>query len=370
MQVKKFEYLRQKHLGTLLKWPGGKTSDLKHLRTNFSELFPKKIENYYEPFLGGGAVWLAVEPHHKMFVNDFSADLTNFYGLIKAQDETFFATIGKMGKAWDVLHDIAQRLGRKLYSGELDALEQEKASIRTLTLSEDDLYELILKILVGKLARIEKVEEKKQAKLNPEDQLSNIEGALKAGYYTYVRSLFNSHAEMDALRAATFYFLRDYCFSSMFRFSSKGDFNVPYGGISYNGRSPSVRTGYWQSEELAQHLQNTEFDNLDFEEFLEKRKPKKGDFLFVDPPYDSEFSTYDKKEFGLEDQRRLAHYLIHKCQAQFMAVMKNTEQIYDLYKGHEDKNVRCVIFDKNYTVSFKNRNDQKVEHLVVYRVWD
>lgn len=370
MQIQKLEYLRKKPLGTLLKWPGGKTSDLKHLRTNFAELFPKKINNYYEPFLGGGAVWLAVEPHHRMFVNDFSADLINFYGFIKSQDPTFFSMIEKMGQAWTTLHDIAQRIGWKLYAGELETLEQEKATIQGLALSDDDLYALILKTLASKRGRIEKVEAKKNAKLNSEDQLSNIEGALKAGYYTYVRGLLNKRSKKDALRAATFYFLRDYCFSSMFRFSSKGDFNVPYGGISYNGRSPSVRVEYWQSEELAKHLQQTEFDNLDFEEFLEKRKPTRDDFLFVDPPYDSEFSTYDKKEFGLEDQKRLANYLIHKCQSQFMAVMKNTEQIYGLYKGQEAAGVRCVTFDKSYTVSFKNRNEQDVEHLVVYRVWD
>ncbi len=366
MQIPKLEYLRKKPLGTLLKWPGGKTSDLKHLRTNFTELFPIKIDNYYEPFLGGGAVWLAAEPHHKLHVNDFSADLINFYNCIKSQDATFFSLIEKMGKAWSVLHELAVRMGDQLYAGE-QVLEAERAALQELALADDDLYSVISKIVADKLKRITKVEEKKQEKLNPEDRLSNIEGALKAGYYTYVRSLFNHHKPMDALRAATFYFLRDYCFSSMFRFSSKGDFNVPYGGISYNGRSPAARVEYWKSEALRQHLQQTEFHQGDFEEFLDEVKPTKDDFMFIDPPYDSEFSTYDKKEFGLPDQKRLADWLI-KSQVQFIAVMKNTQQIHDLYKDREKDGIRCVVFDKNYTVSFKNRNEQKVEHLVVYRI--
>lgn len=38
----------------LLKWPGGKRNLLKHLLP----LVPEKYNNYYEPFLGGGALFL------------------------------------------------------------------------------------------------------------------------------------------------------------------------------------------------------------------------------------------------------------------------------------------------------------------------
>ena len=37
------------------------------------------------------------------------------------------------------------------------------------------------------------------------------------------------------------------------------------------------------------------------------------DFVFLDPPYDSEFSTYAKNEFDRGDQARLADYLIKEC---------------------------------------------------------
>lgn len=33
---------------------------------------------------------------------------------------------------------------------------------------------------------------------------------------------------------------------------------------------------------------------MDFYEFMNTYKPKKNDFVFLDPPYDSEFSTYAK----------------------------------------------------------------------------
>jgi DNA adenine methylase len=46
--------------------------------------------------------------------------------------------------------------------------------------------------------------------------------------------------------------------------------------------------------------------------------------VFLDPPYDSEFSTYAKNEFDKDDQARLAEYLIKECKANFMIVIKNT----------------------------------------------
>jgi DNA adenine methylase len=42
----------------LLKWPGGKRTLIKHL----SQHVPCEIERYYEPFLGGGALFFALLP--------------------------------------------------------------------------------------------------------------------------------------------------------------------------------------------------------------------------------------------------------------------------------------------------------------------
>lgn len=44
-------------------------------------------------------------------------------------------------------------------------------------------------------------------------------------------------------------------------------------------------------------------------------------------------------------------------------VIKNTPFIYELYKDHEEINIHS--FDKEYLVSFMNRNDKKVEHLLI-----
>ncbi len=148
----------------------------------------------------------------------------------------------------------------------------------------------------------------------------------------------------------------------MFRYNKSGGFNVPYGGIGYNRKNLAKKVDYLQTKKLVKHLVKTTIDNLDFEDFFIKNKPKKDDFIFLDPPYDSEFSTYAQNEFTREDQARLAKYLIKDCKANWMMVIKNTDFIYSLY---DKKGINMQSFDKKYLVSFQNRNDKEAEHLII-----
>jgi len=148
----------------------------------------------------------------------------------------------------------------------------------------------------------------------------------------------------------------------MFRYNDDGDFNVPYGGISYNRKSLANALEYYRSEPLQDLFSKTTIENLDFEEFFKLHQPQENDFVFLDPPYDSEFSTYAQNDFGREDQKRLAHYLINECRAKWMMVIKATPFILSLYENH---GLTMKTFDKTYQVSFMNRNDKDVKHLII-----
>lgn len=63
-----------------------------------------------------------------------------------------------------------------------------------------------------------------------------------------------------------------------------------------------------------------------------------------------------------EDQKRLTTFLLHHCPAKWMMIIKNTDFIYQLY-NKEGINIRT--FDKEYLVSFMNRNDKIVTHLLI-----
>ena len=218
--------------------------------------------------------------------------------------------------------------------------------------------------LVRKIKRMKELELLK-SKLPDNDILDNIETALKSAFYMHFRHIYNNTEKYNiqsAFKSAIFLFIRNFAYSGMFRYNSNGDFNVPYGGIAYNRKNYSKKIDYLKTKELKSLLENTKIENLDFEDFFNLHKPKKNDFIFLDPPYDSEFSTYAKNEFTRIDQERLANFMINKCQGKWMMIIKNTDFIFSLY---DQKGLNINSFDKKYLVSFMNRNDKDVEHLII-----
>lgn len=61
-----------------LKWAGGKRQLLPEIR----QYYPTKYNNYFEPFLGAGAVFFDLQPK-KAILNDFNVELINTYNVIK-----------------------------------------------------------------------------------------------------------------------------------------------------------------------------------------------------------------------------------------------------------------------------------------------
>jgi DNA adenine methylase len=63
---------------SFIKWPGGKASSLKQLLP----YFPKKFNSYFEPFIGGGAVFFAVQPN-KSEICDINTKLIKTYRVVR-----------------------------------------------------------------------------------------------------------------------------------------------------------------------------------------------------------------------------------------------------------------------------------------------
>jgi DNA adenine methylase len=61
-----------------LKWAGGKRQLLPEIR----KYIPKKINTYYEPFIGAGAVLFDLQPK-KAVMNDINVELVNVYNVVK-----------------------------------------------------------------------------------------------------------------------------------------------------------------------------------------------------------------------------------------------------------------------------------------------
>ena len=64
---------------------------------------------------------------------------------------------------------------------------------------------------------------------------------------------------------ANFYFIREYCYGSMFRYNKDGEFNIPYGGASYNKKNLNNKIELMFNREIARTIKNTDIYNQDFD---------------------------------------------------------------------------------------------------------
>ena len=365
-------------LKPLIKWPGGKEKELEFIFPNA----PNKINNYYEPFVGGGSVFMAFTAN-KFFINDKSNELINLYQFISKKDALFYKWANEIENAWKNTLSYASSIGLEslfisFRNNEIDSKELKNKIENFVKENEHDILNnlpdsfsinnniFISEVktnLVRKLQRMKKLELEKWI-LPDEDVKANIETAFMSALYMYFRHLYNDkdvHQNKE-LYTAIFLFIRNYTYSGMFRYNDAGEFNVPYGGTSYNSKTFDSKFYYYQSEKVINKFSHTKMENLDFEEFFKKNEPQENDFVFLDPPYDSEFSTYAQNHFTKDDQARLANYLCNECKAKWMMVIKATPYILSLY---ENKGLNIKQFDKTYTVSFMNRNDKQAEHLII-----
>jgi DNA adenine methylase len=369
-------------LQPILKWPGGKSGELGIIRENM----PSQIDRYFEPFLGGGAVYLSISPEIPALVNDKSFDLMELYRNVATGNKNFFSLLDKIDENWKVLQKTVEQQEESLlqlycaYRGNPVQESDMKGQVSEFVERNRDCFDNKFSADLGfksekfirtvesgmtqKIKRMRSLEEK-QGELSSKDIIDNIEGALKAAFYTHFRYLYNRADRLKLekyQRSAIFFFIRENAYASMFRFNSKGEFNIPYGGISYNRKDMQVKIAKMKDSVLKKRLKNTTFENMDFFEFLEKHKPQKGDFIFLDPPYDTEFSSYDQNPFDLRDQERLADYLKRDCKANFMLVIQKTDLILSLYMN---KGLTIDHTDKKYMYTVKERNNRDVTHLMI-----
>ena len=85
----------------------------------------------------------------------------------------------------------------------------------------------------------------------------------------------------SAFKSAIFLFIRNFAYSGMFRYNSKGEFNVPYGGIAYNRKNFLKKIDYLRTKELKSLLDKTIVENLDFEMFLKITSQQKTTSSFL-----------------------------------------------------------------------------------------
>jgi DNA adenine methylase len=130
---------------------------------------------------------------------------------------------------------------------------------------------------------------------------------------------FQSKTEVQ--RASRIIFLNKTCYNGLFRVNSQGQFNVPFGKFIIL--------------------------NSDFQQAL--KDAKRGDFIYLDPPYDpisetASFTGYDVNGFNKQEQRRLKEVFDDLNSRGCNILLSNayTEFIQDLYKDYPHTKISAI----------------------------
>ena len=266
-----------------VKWAGRKRQVMPEIK----KYIPKEYDVYYEPFVGGGAVFFELAPK-KAVLNDYNKELMNVFECIK--DEV------KFEKMCNELNHHEANHSEKYYY-ELRNKDRDKSS-------------------------------------------------------------FNKIA--DYKRAARTIYLNKACFNGLYRVNSKNEFNVPFGKKSkintYEGQNLGIVHCILNFNEI-------ELLSCDYEDAV--KKAKKGDFVYLDPPYDSDtttFNDYTENGFGKDEQKRLSDVFkkLDKKGCYVMLSNHNTKLINELYN---EFNIHVIKAQRNINANGKKRG--KIEEVII-----
>lgn len=123
----------------------------------------------------------------------------------------------------------------------------------------------------------------------------------KRAYYKIRAESTKGYSLID--KAVRFIYLNRFCFNGIYRTNLVGKFNVPYGGNN-KAYLPTLD----DLQVASRVLQSAKLMAGDFEEVI-KKGVRKGDFVYMDPPYAQDnkevFHQYRPNEFGLQDLCRI-----------------------------------------------------------------
>lgn len=322
----------------IIKWPGGKTRLLKQILPHIPP-----FERYYEPFLGSGALFFRLEPE-SAYLNDLSSELMSFYESVKASDPLFLT----------ILEDAAH-LFSALGQGSGDDFEEGLASAQVA-------FSAVNEYADGLLPLFDWVRYK--GFVQQHSTFAKRSGTkLKSAFYYLARNEYNAArlvGKTGAYSDALFFIVRELCFGSMFRYNSEGVFNIPYGGFSYDRKDLPHKVELLKRAGNSTFLKDAEFSRSDFRQFMGGIKGELS-FAFLDPPYDSSFSSYTGHEFGRREHEDLKDILAD-ADFKFMLVIARTDFVEGLYKG---LGLKTSIVPSSYTYSMRGRNDRKVDYLLM-----
>ena len=221
------------------------------LMPEIKKYMPSNINNYIEPFVGGGSSFLNVNANH-YYVNDIDSYIIDIH-------KELYKYANKKDVFFKKVFNIINKYNLSCsYNGHLVP--------ETLKMQFKKTY---------------------YAKYNKEQ-------------YLKLRDDYNQNKN-DILKL---YLLLIYGFNHMTRFNSKGDFNLPVGNVDFNSNVYNSLNYYFD------YIQNIDikYYNMDYRDFVNSLDIGENDYVLLDPPYLISQSEYNKL-WNEENEKQLCDFL-------------------------------------------------------------
>lgn len=166
---------------------------------------------------------------------------------------------------------------------------------------------------------------------DPERLLDLLEKHAQKHNSEYYYKVRKQHQLQDPIAiAARFIYLNKTGYNGLYRVNKKGEFNVPVGRYT--------NPGIMQRENILACSRVLQKARIEYREF-DTIKPKRGDFVYFDPPYhptnDTAFTGYTKLDFSENDQVRLRDFALQLHQQGVYVMLSNSDSkfIRDIYSS-------------------------------------
>ncbi len=184
-------------------------------------------------------------------------------------------------------------------------------------------------------------------------------------YFYKIRELdrkVNFNTLSTIKKAARLLYLNKACFNGLYRVNSKGFFNVPF-----NGKEKVTLYNKANFDEIQRYFLSSKINISigDFSSVLSNAK--KGDFVYLDPPYDNisdknSFTAYSKENFNQNDQIRLFDVCnqLDKRGVMWLFSNHNTPLIKELFK-----NYKIIPINANRSINSNSSKRKNFEELLI-----
>lgn len=280
------------------------------LMSQLKDVFPQTIANFYEPFTGGGTVFLNIKAK-KYFLNDINKNIINIHKMLlqnSSHQKEFFKKLEK--------------------------------KIQQYSLSFSYKKDIVPNFLKKKFKKTY------YAKFNKEG-------------YENLRKEINRSAANDPL---ILYILLIYGFNRMLRFNKAREFNLPVGNVDFNQNAANALNNYFSFAQKA----DIQLTSLDFKKFFEKKAWSNNDFVYLDPPYLIAGSEYNKlwNENNESDLLELLSGL-NKLKVRFA--------LSNIIEYNEKRNNKLIEWMKKYNVhkiksnyiSYHNNGKKNIKEVLI-----